>query len=50
MIMCHKCRVSAGYIRKDDGSHTAVIKCCQVCGELKPVLDDRHWVKKVYEK
>lgn len=43
--ICHKCRRELGFVRKDDGSHTAIIKNCYICGKERPILSARHWVK-----
>ncbi len=45
MQACQKCRVKSGYTRKDKGAHTAELKQCDKCGDVKPILDRRHWVK-----
>jgi hypothetical protein len=42
---CHKCMISDGYKRKDDGAHTARIAHCMGCDTAKPLLPMRHWVK-----
>lgn len=43
--LCRSCRISAGYVRRDDGAHTAVTGTCDKCRETRPILDARHWVK-----
>ena len=40
---CQTCRLKNNYKRKDKGAHTATVKECESCGEVKPILDDRHW-------
>jgi len=42
---CHTCMIKAGYKRKDKGFHTAILSKCSVCGEVKPVLSDLHYIK-----
>ena len=42
---CKACMIKAGYKRKDEGSHTAALFKCSVCGEVKPILSDRHYIK-----
>ena len=44
--LCFKCRKKNGFERKDDGAHTAIVKKCDGCGEIKTILHSRHWVKK----
>jgi hypothetical protein len=41
--MCHSCRVSNGWKRKDRASHTARVKFCEKCGEKKAILPLRHY-------
>ena len=43
--MCHSCRVSNGWKRKDRASHTARVKFCQKCGEKKAILPLRHYLQ-----
>ena len=42
--LCHQCMLKNGYKRKDQGSHTAILKDCPSCGERKAILPSRHWV------
>lgn len=42
---CFKCRKADGYKPNDDGAHTARVKACSVCGEVKGILPCRHWRK-----
>lgn len=44
-VLCFSCREEKGFIPKDDGAHTAMVRECSGCGERKPILNDRHWVK-----
>jgi hypothetical protein len=42
---CHNCMIKADYKRKDKGFHTAELAKCSVCGEVKPILSSRHYIK-----
>ena len=43
--MCRECRIKNGYKPKNKGFHTAQRKKCSLCGEVKVISPDRHWVK-----
>jgi hypothetical protein len=43
MHICQVCRIKAGQVRKDKGSHTAILATCSVCKQRKPILDSKHF-------
>lgn len=43
--LCHACMKEAGYVRKDKGSHTAILTTCKQCGARKAILPSRHYKK-----
>lgn len=46
--ICSKCRIKLGFKPRDQGSHTAVIRKCDSCGQERSILPARHWVKPVH--
>ena len=41
--LCFKCQRANGNYPKDNGAHTARVKTCDGCGEVKPILPSRHY-------
>lgn len=43
--LCHICKREAGYSPRDNGVHTAQVKKCSGCGEVRAISPDRHWTR-----
>ena len=41
--LCHKCMDKLGWVRADEGCHTASLDNCPNCGEHALILPLRHW-------
>ena len=44
-LKCFKCHRAQGDKPRDNGAHTAQVIKCSECGEIRPCLPDRHWIK-----